>query len=281
MLVVGLVIGILTTAVWVRDTIREQDAQKAAAAAGTVYPVPGECTLAELAATVDAPVHAPVGAGLTARLTVRNLGSEPCVLDVGGEHLGLVLTSGSHTMLDSLVCPAEPASRRLLVDTGQEAAVDVTWNGMIASSTCLGAAGPAGGPGASAPASPEAAAAADADGNASTADGAVDDAMADAASGDPGADGTDGQAGQAGSEAAGEGGQQDEQDPGQAAGQAEAAPAAQPAGAAASGQTTDENVTQVSVQGGGGYAQSGTYTLTLTLGGQRVGGDRPLVIGRG
>lgn len=263
---VVVVVAVVSTGFWVRDTIRDQDARKAAAAAGTVYPVPTDCVLSALDVTVDAPVQVAVGAGLTAHLTATNRTGQACLLDVGGASLGMVLTSGAATMLDSSVCPAEPASRRLLLDDGEQAAVDVTWNGMIAQSSCLPAQQPAGQGQAS---GAEDATAAPEDG------GDGDDGGAGGLAGDgsaSGASGTDTQGASGSVDAGGQGGA------GDAAG---ADGSGDSTGQAGTSTTADTSPTAVTVTGNGGYARSGTYTFWLTLAGQRVGIERPLVIGRG
>lgn len=266
---VVVVVAVVSTGFWVRDTIRDQDARKAAAAAGTVYPVPTDCVLSALDVTVDAPVQVAVGAGLTAHLTATNRTGQACLLDVGGASLGMVLTSGASTMLDSSVCPAEPASRRLLLDDGEQAAVDVTWNGMIAQSSCLPAQQPAGQGQAS---GAEDATAAHEDGGDGDDGGAGGSAGDGSASGASGPSGTDTQGASGSVDAGGQGGA------GDAAG---ADGSGDSTGQAGTSTTADTSPTAVTVTGNGGYARSGTYTFWLTLAGQRVGIARPLVIGQG
>lgn len=286
---VVVVVAVVSTGFWVRDTIRDQDARKAAAAAGTVYPVPTDCVLSALDVTVDAPVQVAVGAGLTAHLTATNRTGQACLLDVGGASLGMVLTSGAATMLDSSVCPAEPASRRLLLDDGEQAAVDVTWNGMIAQSSCLPAQQPAGQGQAS---GAEDATAAPNDGGAgqqTDGSGATDVQAAGAQAGSPGhgaggsaGDGSaSGASGPSGTDTQGASGSVDAGGQGGAGDTAGADGSGDSTGQAGTSTTADTSPTAVTVTGNGGYARSGTYTFWLTLAGQRVGIERPLVIGQG
>lgn len=292
---VVVVVAVVSTGFWVRDTIRDQDARKAAAAAGTVYPVPTDCVLSALDVTVDAPVQVAVGAGLTAHLTATNRTGQACLLDVGGASLGMVLTSGAATMLDSSVCPAEPASRRLLLDDGEQAAVDVTWNGMIAQSSCLPAQQPAGQGQASgaedATAAPEDGSDGDDGGAGQQTDGSgatdVQAAGAQAASPGHGAGGSagdgsaSGASGPSGTDTQGASGSVDAGGQGGAGDAAGADGSGDSTGQAGTSTTADTSPTAVTVTGNGGYARSGTYTFWLTLAGQRVGIERPLVIGRG
>lgn len=284
-LVAAVVLGIVATGFWVRDTIRQQDADKAASAAGTVYPQPVACVITDLDTSVDMPVQAAVGAGVTADVTVTNRGSQACLVDVGGKSLGLVVVSGNATLLDSTVCPAEPTSRRLLLSAGETAQVQVAWNGMVATSECAAV------PRAGGNVVAGAAGTADTDGEAGTAGSGQDgqDAQASAsasptAPSDQSDQDSQGEETGQGSQAAGTASQADDvgSQAGAAAGQAAAVAgsAAQPP-AQSSADGTDPHPTEVTIAPKGGYARSGTYTLWLTLGGELIGTERPLVIGQG
>ncbi|MBE6474957.1 MAG: hypothetical protein E7Z95_05225 [Actinomyces succiniciruminis] len=134
-LLAGISAGVLSAAVWARNTIRAQDDQ-AAAHTATTYANPVECTAADLDVTFTSPDTVSTGAGLKLNLTVNNTGSEACLIDVGSQSLGAVITSGEQTIWTSTACPANPASRRLLVAAGTAASATITWDGNVASSEC-------------------------------------------------------------------------------------------------------------------------------------------------
>lgn len=134
-LLAGVSGGILSAAMWVRNTIRAQDDQ-AAAQTATTYPNPGDCKAEDLDVTFTSPESVASGSGVTLNVTVNNTGSEACLLDLGGEHIGAVITSGNQTVWESTACPFTPTSRRLLVASGDAAAATLIWDGNVASSHC-------------------------------------------------------------------------------------------------------------------------------------------------
>lgn len=267
----SVVLGVVATGFWVRDTIRQQDADKAASAAGTTYPQPTACAMTDLETIVDMPVQVGVGAGLTAQVSLTNRGAQPCLVDVGGQSLGLVVVSGSATLLDSSVCPAEPASRRLLLGAGELAEVRVTWNGMVATSECAAVPRAGGNVAAGTQASSQGA-----DGS----QAAREAAGAPAPAGEQGAGRGGGAADQQSrqEDQPGQPSQNDQSSQGDQSGQGGGQQPASPASAA---QTADAHPTEVTISPKGGYAQAGTYTLWLTLGGELIGTERPLLIGQG
>ncbi|PHP52902.1 hypothetical protein [Actinomyces ruminis] len=138
-LLAGISGGILSAAVWARDTIRAQDDQ-AAAHTATTYANPVDCTAADLDVTFTSPDSVTAGSGMTLNVTVNNTADEACLLDLGGEHIGALITSGNQTIWESTVCPFTPTSRRLLVSPGTAAAATIIWDGNVASSDCVPAA---------------------------------------------------------------------------------------------------------------------------------------------
>ncbi len=245
----------ISTAFWVRDTIRQQDAERALSATPTSYPVPVACDPQAIDASVTAPSQTAAGAGVTAALTLRNTGGQACLLDVGGANLGLVVTSGNATLLSSTTCTSNPASHMLLVDAGDSASVSLWWDGTVASSSCVSAAGAA----------------------ASLAATASPSAQEQQLQEDP----------QAGDQSAETGGVQGEQDPaegGEDAGStAEASDqrSQKVATSSASVQASQQASRQpaaVSVSGGGPQATAGTYQIRLQLAGQDIGPQLLLVI---
>lgn len=132
----GVAYGIIASATWARDTIREQDRQQASASVVTVYPDPVACTTDQLEIAMSAPSSVAVGAGLSIGVTLTNTGSQACLLDVGSASLGAVITSGGVGQWSSLTCPAEPAERMLLVDAGQSTTTTLYWDGHVSTGEC-------------------------------------------------------------------------------------------------------------------------------------------------
>ena len=131
-LIVTVVVGYL----WVRNTIRSQDEERAAAQVHTVYPTPGTCDPSTLSNTVQGPETVGVGAGATFSISLVNNGSVPCLLDVGSQALGVRVSSGSQQVWDSVTCPVGQTEKALLLPAGKTAEVSVTWNGNAATSDC-------------------------------------------------------------------------------------------------------------------------------------------------
>lgn len=259
-LIAAFCLGLVFTAIWVRETIRQQDAERAAIATPTSYPVPAACNPQDIDVSVTAPSQTPAGAGVTAALTLRNNGGQACLLDVGGANLGLVVSSGSATLLNSAMCTSNPANHKLLVDAGDSASVSLWWDGTVASSSCVSAAGAAASPAATPSPSVQ-----------------EEQTQQDAAQADP----------QAADQSAEGGEAQAEQTPAEGGGEAAATaqasdPASQEAATpSASAQATEpasHQPTALSVSGGGSYATAGTYQLRLQLAGQDLGPQLLLVI---
>lgn len=135
LLIVTFVVGYL----WVRNTIRTQDEERAAAQVHTVYPTPGKCDPSTLKSTVQGPESVSVGAGATFSISLVNKGSAPCLLDAGSQAVGVRVSSGSQQVWDSVTCPVGQTKRPLLLPPGQAADVSVTWNGNAATSDCAAA----------------------------------------------------------------------------------------------------------------------------------------------
>lgn len=133
--VVAIVVGYL----WVRNTIRSQDEERAAAQVHTVYPTPGRCDPSTLKSTVQGPESVGVGAGATFSISLVNGGQAPCLIDVGSQALGVRVTSGSQQVWDSVTCPVGQTEKALLLPAGKGADVTVTWNGNAATSDCAAA----------------------------------------------------------------------------------------------------------------------------------------------
>ena len=136
LLIVTFVVGYL----WVRNTIRTQDEERAAAQVHTE--------------------SVSVGAGATFSISLVNSGQAPCLVDVGSQALGVRVSSGSQQVWDSVTCPVGQTEKALLLPAGKGADVNVTWNGNAATSDCAAAnaapASPASPAGASASSTPSA-----------------------------------------------------------------------------------------------------------------------------
>ncbi|AYD89258.1 hypothetical protein D5R93_02860 [Actinomyces lilanjuaniae] len=151
LLVVGVGAGAVGGAAWMRQTIRSQEQERAAAQTHTVYPDPQACDPASLATQVSGPESVSAGAGATFVLRVTNDGDVSCLLDAGSASLGVVVTSGSQQVWSSTACQEGASERTLLLGGGDSTEVTLGWNGYVTTSDCALAAAPA--PGAQAEAS--------------------------------------------------------------------------------------------------------------------------------
>lgn len=259
LLIAALVWGIIAGATWIRDTVRGQDAERAASVAQTVYPNPVACDPAALSATAEAPTEAAVGGGVTASLTIRNTGSLPCLLEAGGASLGMMISSGGQMLLSTPQCASLPAERQLLLTAGESTTVQIQWDGTIASDSCLPTQAllPA------ADASAVSASATPTEGGSAGSDAAGTSDAASAQSSDAASEqSSDAAAGEAVS-AEGE--------------QADAAAQASPSPSASATPSLQPGVLQVS--GGGATATAGTYRIEFQLDGRSLGVALPLVLG--
>lgn len=107
-----------------REMVRQQNADAAARAQKTVYPVPSSCAPGDLEVRVNLPDTVAVGAGATVNLEFVNQGVEDCLLDTSAESLTMLVTSGGQTVWDSQVCPAGDAGGTLLLPGSAATAVD-------------------------------------------------------------------------------------------------------------------------------------------------------------
>lgn len=283
LLIAALVSGIIAGATWIRDTVRGQDAERAASVAQTVYPNPVACDPAALSATAEAPTEAAVGGGVTASLTIRNTGSLPCLLEAGGANLGMMISSGGQMLLSTPQCASLPAERQLLLAAGESTTVQIQWDGTIANDSCL----------------PTQALLPAADGSAASATATPTDGASDSEAGASGG-GASAEASAAASEQASEAGAEAAgaeaagAEVGQAAGAGAAAgdvsgdaaahtadaaaqASAPPSPSATATPSLQPGVLQVS--GGGATATAGTYRIEFQLDGRSLGVALPLVLG--
>lgn len=279
LVIAALVWGIIAGATWIRDTVRGQDAERAASVAQTIYPNPVACDPAALSSTAEAPTEAAVGGGVTASLTIRNTGSLPCLLEAGGANLGMMISSGGQMLLSTPQCASVPAERQLLIAAGESTTVQIQWDGTIANDSCL----------------PTQALLPAADSSAVSASATPTDggrAGSDSA-GTSASDAASGQASEAASEqasqaVAGEAASAEAEQADPAAGDAVAASAAgagdaatqasaSPSPSATATPSVQPGVLQVS--GGGATATAGTYHIEFQLDGRSLGVALPLVLG--
>lgn len=143
LVLIALVAGAIAGVIWVRDTIRTQDEDKAAAQTQTVYPDPQPCDPQALTVEATGPESLSPGQGAAFSLVITNTADLSCLLDAGASSLGVVITSGDHQVWDSTVCPVGASERRLLLAKGSAAEVSLEWNGYVATSDCAVATAPA------------------------------------------------------------------------------------------------------------------------------------------
>ncbi len=78
----------------------------------------------------------PVGAAVPFDITLTNGGTVPCLVEGGSATLGVVVYSGSDRIWSSVDCPAEPTERELLLDVGDAADLQVTWDQVRSAPGC-------------------------------------------------------------------------------------------------------------------------------------------------
>ena len=150
LLVVGMGVGAVAGAMWVRETIRTQDADRAAAQTHTVYPEPEACRSGDLSIESSGPETVGAGQGASFTLSVTNSGPVSCLLDAGAASVGVELTSGENPVWSSTACPVGDAERPLLLGQGDSTQITLEWNGYTVGSDCDLAQEPAAGPAAQA-----------------------------------------------------------------------------------------------------------------------------------
>ena len=98
---------------------------------------PLECAdeVIRVEATTDAGTYT---LGSTPRLTlmIENVGSVPCVRDVGPKANELVITSGGYHVWSSDDCSASDKSKLTTLEPGAPVASSITWNGRLSSKGC-------------------------------------------------------------------------------------------------------------------------------------------------
>ncbi|KAE8764346.1 hypothetical protein [Georgenia thermotolerans] len=92
-----------------------------------------------------APTAAAAGKPVTFDVTLRNTSQAACLADAGRETLVLTVSSGEDRVWSSADCPAEPAKRALLIDSGDTVKTTLTWDGSRSAQGCPGGQRAAGG----------------------------------------------------------------------------------------------------------------------------------------
>lgn len=146
--VVGLVVVlalVVTLVAVVLPRLLGGDDTKTGAAPGASAPAstpaassePVACTAAQLgvAVTADAASYA-AGVLPAFAVTITNTSSASCTVDAGEAQRELLITSGSDRIWSSKDCPAEPASRLLLLQGGGRDAQTISWQRIRSGEGC-------------------------------------------------------------------------------------------------------------------------------------------------
>ena len=77
------------------------------------------------------------GRPITFALEITNKSkTTPCYFDAGYSNLGVELTSGTDTIVDTRACKGGKANRLLLLDTEYTTKMSIGWDGTFSGSTC-------------------------------------------------------------------------------------------------------------------------------------------------
>lgn len=135
-MLVGVVVGVLLGALKVRDVVRSQNEAQAASEVKTVYAEPTTCAGGELDTSLSAPASVSSGQQVVIKATIKNNGTQPCIVDGGSTALTAVITSGDTQVWTSTQCTVGPTSRPLLIDAGATSETTLTWDGRVNRTVC-------------------------------------------------------------------------------------------------------------------------------------------------
>lgn len=136
LLLAGVVVGVLLGALKLRDVVRSQNEAQAASEVTTVYAEPTTCAGGELETALSAPSSVSAGQEVVIKATIKNNGTQPCVVDGGSTALTAVITSGDTQVWTSTQCTVGPTSRPLLIDAGATSETTLTWDGRVNRTVC-------------------------------------------------------------------------------------------------------------------------------------------------
>ncbi len=136
LLLAGVVVGALLGALKLRDVVRSQNEAQAASEVKTVYAEPTACAGGELETTLSAPSSVSAGQAVVIKATIKNKGTQPCIVDGGSTALTAVITSGDTQVWTSTQCTVGPTSRPLLIDAGAASETALTWDGRVNRTVC-------------------------------------------------------------------------------------------------------------------------------------------------
>ena len=98
---------------------------------------PLECAdeVIRVEATTDASTYT-LGSTPRLTLTIENIGSVPCIRDVGPKANELIITSGGYHVWSSDDCSASDKTKLTTLEPGMKVASSITWNGRLSSKGC-------------------------------------------------------------------------------------------------------------------------------------------------
>lgn len=69
--------------------------------------------------------------------TVTTTSEQPCLIDVGPGRVGVIITSGNQTIINTLECAGvEPEPHKLLMKAGETWKGAITWDGVVRGAGC-------------------------------------------------------------------------------------------------------------------------------------------------
>ncbi|WP_371152830.1 hypothetical protein [Buchananella felis] len=103
----------------------------------STIPTPVACPAQEVRIEPAIPATAAAGKPITVELAVSTTSALPCLVQAGPGTLGMVITSGQETIINTLVCAGEqPPTKQLLLKAGDSWKGSLSWDGVVRAEGC-------------------------------------------------------------------------------------------------------------------------------------------------
>lgn len=103
----------------------------------TVYPTPVACPAEAVRIELAIPEVAAAGKPLAIEMSVSTTSELPCLIPAGASSLGMLITSGQETVINTLACAGEQAAPRpLLLKAGDLWKGSLSWDGVVRGEGC-------------------------------------------------------------------------------------------------------------------------------------------------
>ncbi|MDO5034722.1 MAG: hypothetical protein Q4E01_04980 [Actinomycetaceae bacterium] len=145
LLIAALGLGGYWLATTALSSMRERQAALESVQDSEITPPIAECKPSDLEFSVTGYDQSiTVGSGWNASVTVTNRGKEACLTDGSGKSLGVLVTSGTYELVDTMKCASKDESLPLLLGVGKSWNGTVSWDGKDYQQCTAGSAGKAG-----------------------------------------------------------------------------------------------------------------------------------------